>query len=131
MVRMPSRRPIGDRRQHPPKPARRIATAAALAVLLLAGLPASIGGASTAGAALPATNGDLLFRDVQGGDSELYRVAADGTGCATSPGPRRPRTSTPPGTPPGPSSPTPARPPGARSRRTSGSCSRTGAAGPD
>src|SRR6266571_5152214 len=66
MVRMPSRRPIGDRRQHPPKPARRIATAAALAVLLLA--------------ALPATNGDLLFRDVQGGDSELYRVAADGTG---------------------------------------------------
>src|SRR6266581_4401501 len=80
MVRMPSRRPIGDRRQHPPKPARRIATAAALAVLLLAGLPASIGGASTAGAALPATNGDLLFRDVQGGDSELYRVAADGTG---------------------------------------------------
>src|SRR6266568_7562655 len=80
MVRMPSRRPIGDRRQHPPKPARRIATAAALAVLLLPGRPASIGGASTAGAALPAPTGDLRFRDVQGGDSELYRVAADGTG---------------------------------------------------
>ena len=57
-------------------------------MLLLAGMPgptgqasAALGGRTPAGrAALLATNGDLLFRDVLGGDSELYRVAADGTG---------------------------------------------------
>ncbi|MDP9343520.1 MAG: hypothetical protein M3Q23_15795 [Actinomycetota bacterium] len=77
MVRMPPRRPS---RELLPSSARRTATVAALALLLLAGLPAGAGRAATGGAAVPATNGDLVFRDVQAGDSELYRVGADGSG---------------------------------------------------
>src|SRR5947208_5100855 len=85
MVRMSSRRPSRDRlfRDHPPKPDRRVVAALLLAMVLVIGLPAPGGQASPAArsgkAALPATNGDLLFRHVQGGDSELYRSAADGS----------------------------------------------------
>jgi Tol biopolymer transport system component len=71
MVRMRRRRPTLGRL---PWPARRIAVVGALAVVVLASLPATSGRA-----AVPGVNGDLLFRQVQGGDSELYRIGADGS----------------------------------------------------
>jgi Tol biopolymer transport system component len=71
MVRMRPRRP---HRELLPSPARRTATVAALALLLVAGLPPGTGRG-----AVPGTNGDLVFREVQGGDSELYRIGADGS----------------------------------------------------
>ncbi len=72
-MRMRRRRPRtlqSSRRTAP-----RWAVCGALAALLAVGLPAGPGHATVAGA-----NGDLVFREVQGGDSDLYRMAADGSG---------------------------------------------------